>query len=356
MNTYQIAVLKGDGIGPEIVEQAQKVLDKAGEKFGFAVNYQEALLGGAAIDATGVPLPEETVAICKNADATLLGAVGGPKWDTQPGNNRPEKGLLGIRAALGLFANLRPAVIFEPLREASPLKPEIIGKGIDVLVVRELTGGIYFGERGRCEVEGQPAAFDTEKYSVPEIERIARVAFEMAQKRRHKLCSVDKANVLESSRLWRETVIRISKDYPDVELNHMYVDNCAMQLVRNPGQFDVIVTSNMFGDILSDEASMISGSIGMLASASLNDGQKGLYEPIHGSAPDIAGQGIANPLATILSVGMMLKYSLEQPQAAKAIDDAVAKALTMARTPDIWVEGMKKVSCSEMGDLVCSLL
>ena len=295
MNTYQIAVLKGDGIGPEIVEQAQKVLDKAGEKFGFAVNYQEALLGGAAIDATGVPLPEETVTICKNADATLLGAVGGPKWDTQPGNNRPEKGLLGIRAALGLFANLRPAVIFEPLREASPLKPEIIGKGIDVLVVRELTGGIYFGERGRCEVNGQPAAFDTEKYSVPEIERIARVAFEMAQKRRHKLCSVDKANVLESSRLWRETVIRISKEYPDVELSHMYVDNCAMQLVRNPGQFDVIVTSNMFGDILSDEASMISGSIGMLASASLNDGQKGLYEPIHGSAPDIAGQGIANP-------------------------------------------------------------
>ena len=356
MKEYQIAVLKGDGIGPEIVEQAQKVLDKAGEKFGFSVNYQEALLGGVAIDATGVPLPEETVTICKNADATLLGAVGGPKWDNQPGNNRPEKGLLGIRAALGLFANLRPAVIFEPLQEASPLKAEIIGKGIDVLVVRELTGGIYFGERGRCEVDGQPAAFDTEKYSVPEIERIARVAFEMAQKRRHKLCSVDKANVLESSRLWRETVIRVAAEYPDVELSHMYVDNCAMQLVRNPGQFDVIVTSNMFGDILSDEASMISGSIGMLASASLNDGKGGLYEPIHGSAPDIAGQGIANPLATILSVGMMLKYSLEQPEAAKAIDEAVAKALTMARTPDIWVEGMKKVSCSEMGDLVCSLL
>ena len=356
MKEYQIAVLKGDGIGPEIVEQAQKVLDKAGEKFGFSVNYQEALLGGVAIDATGVPLPEETVTICKNADATLLGAVGGPKWDNQPGNNRPEKGLLGIRAALGLFANRRPAVIFEPLREASPLKAEIIGKGIDVLVVRELTGGIYFGERGRCEVDGQPAAFDTEKYSVPEIERIARVAFEMAQKRRHKLCSVDKANVLESSRLWRETVIRVAAEYPDVELSHMYVDNCAMQLVRNPGQFDVIVTSNMFGDILSDEASMISGSIGMLASASLNDGKGGLYEPIHGSAPDIAGQGIANPLATILSVGMMLKYSLEQPEAAKAIDEAVAKALTMARTPDIWVEGMKKVSCSEMGDLVCSLL
>lgn len=356
MKEYRIAVLKGDGIGPEIVEQAQKVLDKAGEKFGFAVKYQEALLGGCAIDATGVPLPQETVDICKSADATLLGAVGGPQWDNQPGNNRPEKGLLGIRSALGLFANLRPAVIFEPLREASPLKPEIIGGGIDVLVVRELTGGIYFGERGRCEENGVPAAYDTEKYSVPEIERIARVAFEMARKRNHKLCSVDKANVLESSRLWRETVIRVGQEYPDVELNHLYVDNCAMQLVRDPGQFDVIVTSNMFGDILSDEASMISGSIGMLASASLNGSKNGLYEPIHGSAPDIAGQNIANPLATVLSVGMMLKYSLEQPEAAQAIDDAVAKALTLARTPDIWVEGMDKVSCTQMGDLVASLL
>jgi len=332
------------------------VLDKAGEKFGFAVKYQEALLGGCAIDATGVPLPQETVDICKSADATLLGAVGGPQWDNQPGNNRPEKGLLGIRSALGLFANLRPAVIFEPLREASPLKPEIIGGGIDVLVVRELTGGIYFGERGRCEENGVPAAYDTEKYSVPEIERIARVAFEMARKRNHKLCSVDKANVLESSRLWRETVIRVGQEYPDVELNHLYVDNCAMQLVRDPGQFDVIVTSNMFGDILSDEASMISGSIGMLASASLNGSKNGLYEPIHGSAPDIAGQNIANPLATVLSVSMMLKYSLEQPEAAQAIDDAVAKALTLARTPDIWVEGMDKVSCTQMGDLVASLL
>lgn len=356
MKEYRIAVLKGDGIGPEIVEQAQKVLDKAGEKFGFAVKYQEALLGGCAIDATGVPLPQETVDICKSADATLLGAVGGPQWDNQPGNNRPEKGLLGIRSALGLFANLRPAVIFEPLREASPLKPEIIGGGIDVLVVRELTGGIYFGERGRCEENGVPAAYDTEKYSVPEIERIARVAFEMARKRNHKLCSVDKANVLESSRLWRETVIRVGQEYPDVELNHLYVDNCAMQLVRDPGQFDVIVTSNMFGDILSDEASMISGSIGMLASASLNGSKNGLYEPIHGSAPDIAGQNIANPLATVLSVSMMLKYSLEQPEAAQAIDDAVAKALTLARTPDIWVEGMDKVSCTQMGDLVASLL
>lgn len=356
MKEYRIAVLKGDGIGPEIVEQAQKVLDKAGEKFGFDVKYQEALLGGCAIDATGVPLPQETVDICKSADATLLGAVGGPQWDNQLGNNRPEKGLLGIRSALGLFANLRPAVIFEPLREASPLKPEIIGGGIDVLVVRELTGGIYFGERGRCEENGVPAAYDTEKYSVPEIERIARVAFEMARKRNHKLCSVDKANVLESSRLWRETVIRVGQEYPDVELNHLYVDNCAMQLVRDPGQFDVIVTSNMFGDILSDEASMISGSIGMLASASLNGSKNGLYEPIHGSAPDIAGQNIANPLATVLSVSMMLKYSLEQPEAAQAIDDAVAKALTLARTPDIWVEGMDKVSCTQMGDLVASLL
>ena len=356
MKEYRIAVLKGDGIGPEIVEQAQKVLDKAGEKFGFAVKYQEALLGGCAIDATGVPLPQETVDICKGADATLLGAVGGPQWDNQPGNNRPEKGLLGIRSALGLFANLRPAVIFEPLREASPLKPEIIGGGIDVLVVRELTGGIYFGERGRCEENGVPAAYDTEKYSVPEIERIARVAFEMARKRNHKLCSVDKANVLESSRLWREQVQRIAKEFPEVTVDYLYVDNCAMQLVRNPKQFDVIVTSNMFGDILSDEASMISGSIGMLASASLSAGKAGLYEPIHGSAPDIAGTGKANPLATILSAAMMLRYSLDQPAAADAIEAAVSKALQQARTADIAAPGLPTLPCKEMGKLVCTLL
>ncbi len=356
MADYKITLLKGDGIGPEIVNQAVKVLDKAGEKFGFSVEYDEALLGGCAIDATGVPLPDETVAKCKASDSVLLGAVGGPKWDTLPGNIRPEAGLLGIRGALGLFANLRPSVIFGPLKSASPIKDEIIGGNLDIMIVRELTGGIYFGERGRKEVDGQPAAWDTEMYTVAEIERIARVAFDLAMKRNKKLTSVDKANVLESSRLWRETVIKVSKDYPEVELNHLYVDNCAMQLVRNPGQFDVIVTSNIFGDILSDEASMIAGSIGMLASASLAGEKFGLYEPIHGSAPDIAGLGIANPLATILSVAMMLRYSLDQGKAADAIEAAVAKVLETYRTPDIYEDGMTKVSCEEMGDLVCKAL
>lgn len=356
MEKYNIVLLKGDGIGPEIVNEAVKVLDKTAEKFGFEVNYDEALLGGCAIDATGVPLPQETIDKCKAADSVLLGAVGGSKWDTLPGNLRPEAGLLGIRGALGLFANLRPAVIFEPLKDASPLKDEIIGNALDIMVVRELTGGIYFGERGRKEVNGKPAAYDTEMYTVPEIERIARVAFDLAMKRNKKLTSVDKANVLESSRLWRETVIKVSAEYPEVELNHMYVDNCAMQLVRNPGQFDVLVTSNIFGDILSDEASMISGSIGMLASASLNGNQSGLYEPIHGSAPDIAGLGIANPIATILSVAMMLRFSLNQPEAANAIEAAVNKILLTHRTPDIYTEGTTKVSCSEMGDLISNLI
>ncbi len=356
MKNYNIVLLKGDGIGPEIVNEAVKVLNKTADKFGFAVTYDEALLGGCAIDATGIPLPEETVTKCKAADSVLLGAVGGPKWDNQPGNNRPEAGLLGIRGALGLFANLRPAVIFEPLREASPLKSEIIGDAMDIMIVRELTGGIYFGKRGRIEENGVPAAYDTEKYSVSEIERIARVAFDMAMKRNKKLTSVDKANVLDSSRLWRETMIRISKEYPEVELNHLYVDNCAMQLVRNPKQFDVIVTSNIFGDILSDEASMISGSIGMLASASLNSTKCGMYEPIHGSAPDIAGKGIANPLATILSAAMMLRYSLDEPEAADAIEKAVSEVLKTTRTPDIYTKGTKKVSCSEMGDIICSMI
>ena len=356
MADYKIVLLKGDGIGPEIVNQAVKVLDKTAEKFNFTVEYDEALLGGCAIDATGVPLPDETVEKCKNADSVLLGAVGGPKWDSLAGNVRPEAGLLGIRGALGLFANLRPAVIFEPLKSASPIKDEIIGGSLDIMIVRELTGGIYFGERGRKEVDGNPAAWDTEMYSVPEVERIARVAFDLAMKRNKKLTSVDKANVLESSRLWRETVIKVSKDYPEVELNHMYVDNCAMQLVRNPGQFDVIVTSNIFGDILSDEASMISGSIGMLASASLSEKKSGLYEPIHGSAPDIAGLGIANPLATILSVAMMLRYSLDRADAADAIEAAVAKVLENNRTPDIYEDGKNKVSCEEMGNLVCEAL
>ena len=356
MADYKITLLKGDGIGPEIVNQAVKVLDKASEKFNFTVEYDEALLGGCAIDATGVPLPEETVAKCKASDSVILGAVGGPKWDKLPGNNRPEAGLLGIRGALGLFANLRPAVIFGPLKSASPIKDEIIGGNLDIMIVRELTGGIYFGERGRKDVDGNQGAWDTEMYTVPEVERIARVAFDLAMKRNKKLTSVDKANVLESSRLWRETVIRVSEEYPEVELNHMYVDNCAMQLVRNPRQFDVIVTSNIFGDILSDEASMIAGSIGMLASASLSGSKLGLYEPIHGSAPDIAGLGIANPLATILSVAMMLRYSLDQSEAADAIEAAVAKVLETYRTPDIYEEGLTKVSCEEMGNLVCEAL
>ncbi len=357
MKNYKIVLLKGDGIGPEIVTQAVKVLNRAADKFGFQVAYDEAFLGGSAIDATGVPLPQETIDKCKAADSTLLGAVGGPKWDQRPGDSRPEAGLLGIRGALGLFANLRPAVIFEQLREASPLKAEIIGDNLDIMVVRELTGGIYFGERGHKTVNGFDAAYDTEMYSVPEIERIARVGFDMAEKRGGKLCSVDKANVLESSRLWRATVARIGKEeYPNIKLTNLYVDNCAMQLVRNPKQFDVIVTSNIFGDILSDEASMISGSIGMLPSASLGTGKAGLYEPVHGSAPDIAGTGMANPLATILSAAMMLRYSLDQPEAAKAIEDAVAAVLTTARTVDIYTDGMRKVTCEEMGDLVCELL
>ena len=354
MKNYKIILLEGDGIGPEIVAEATKVLNKAAERFGFSVSYENALLGGIAIDETGVPLPEETIDACKKADAVLLGAVGGWKWDTLPGHLRPEAGLLGIRSVLGLYANLRPARIFAPLREASPLKQEIIGQDMDIMIVRELTGGIYFGERGREEKDGVQSAYDTERYSVPEIERIARIGFEIAQKRNKKLCSIDKANVLESSRLWRETVIRISEDYPDVELSHLYVDNAAMQLVRNPSQFDVIVTSNIFGDILSDEASMISGSIGMLSSASLAAGTFGLYEPIHGSAPDLAGKGIANPLATILSVAMMLRYTFDEAEAAEAIERAVAEVLTEARTPDIYAEGMKKVSTAEMGNLVAA--
>ncbi|HQH64267.1 MAG: 3-isopropylmalate dehydrogenase [Firmicutes bacterium ADurb.Bin262] len=356
MENYRITVLKGDGIGPEIVDETLKVLDRAGEVYGFRMQYDFRLMGGCAIDAAGVPLPADTVEACRQSDSVLLGAVGGPQWDTMPGHLRPEAGLLGIRGALGLYANLRPAKIFPALKAASPIKQSIIGDSLDIMVVRELTGGIYFGERGRCEKDGVRAAFDTEFYTVPEIVRIAKVGFEMARKRGKKLCSVDKANVLESSRLWRETVVALSADYPDVELSHMYVDNCAMQLVRNPAQFDVIVTSNMFGDILSDEASMISGSIGMLASASLAGGSFGLYEPIHGSAPDIAGRGVANPLATILSAAMMLKYSFGLEAAAAAVERAVNAALESARTPDIFEEGYRKVGTAEMGALVASLI
>ena len=353
---YKLAVIPGDGIGPDVIEQTLLVLDKVGEKFGHTFHYQKVLAGGCAIDATGACLPQETIDVCKASDAVLLGAVGGWKWDTLPGDQRPERALLGLRKALGLFANLRPALLFEQLADASPLKPEILAGGLDIVVVRELTGGIYFGEKGFKDTDLGPAAYDVEQYAEEEVRRIAKVAFDMAMKRNKHVTSVDKANVLESSRLWRRVVAEVAQDYPEVTLDNLYVDNAAMQLVRNPRQFDVIVTSNIFGDILSDEASMISGRIGMLASASLGSGKAGLYEPIHGSAPDIAGTGKANPLATILSAGMMLKYSLDQPEAAQAIEDAVSAALKQARTPDIAAEGLRTVNCTEMGDLVCSLL
>lgn len=347
---YNVTVLKGDGIGPEVVEQALNVLNLIAHKYDFSFSFHEELMGGCAIDEFGVPLPAKTVEQCKKSDAVLLGAVGGAKWDVLPGSLRPEAGLLGLRSALGLFANLRPAVIYNALKEASPLKTEIIKNGIDIMVVRELTGGIYFGEKGRI---GTDAAYDTEKYTVPEIERIAKVAFEAAGKRRGIVTSVDKANVMESSRLWREVVIRVSEAYPEITLNHMYVDNAAMQLVRKPDQFDVIVTSNIFGDILSDEASMITGSIGMLPSASLGSGTLGLYEPIHGSAPDIAGQNKANPIATILSCAMMLKYSLKQDDAAQEIERAVVSVLDEGfRTGDIASEGCKIIGTKEMGKLI----
>ncbi len=354
---YKITVLSGDGIGPEVVEQAVGVLKTVGSRLGIQFQFDYELMGGCAIDACGQPLPEATLKACRESDAVLLGAVGGPKWEGLPGGKGPEAGLLGIRAALGLFANLRPAVIYKALKGASPLKPEIIGENIDILVVRELTGGIYFGERGRTREDGLEAAFDTEKYNTGEIERIARIAFAAAGKRRGVVTSVDKANVLESSRLWREVVTRVSKDYPGIALNHLYVDNAAMQLVRNPGQFDVIVTSNLFGDILSDEASMITGSIGMLPSASLGSGSLGLYEPIHGSAPDIAGKDMANPIATILSAGMLLRYSLNETKAAELIEYAVNSVLDRGyRTADISSEACKSVGTREMGRLIADVI
>ena len=350
---YKIALLKGDGIGPEIVDEAVKVLNKIGEKFGHTFEYSQGYLGGESIDKFGMPLTEETIATCKASDAVILGAVGGAKWDVIDPALRPEKGLLGIRKALGLYMNLRPAILYEALRDSSPLKSEIIGDGLDMIVIRELTGGIYFGERSKTHDE----AHDTMYYSRPEIERIARKAFEVAMLREKRLMSVDKHNVLDSSKLWREVVIEVSQDYPEVKLDHMYVDNAAMQLVINPRQFDVIVTENMFGDILSDEASMLTGSIGMLPSASLGDSKVGLYEPIHGSAPDIAGKGIANPIATILSLSMMLKYSFNLLKEADAIEKAVEKVLEEGyRTGDIYTEGTKKVETTEMGDLIASRL
>lgn len=353
MGTYNIAVIKGDGIGPDIVEQAEKVILRIGQKFGHTFNMTELLAGGAAIDALGDALPKETVEVCEKSDAILLGAVGGPKWDGLAGDKRPESALLGIRKQLGLYANLRPAVMHKALSNASPIKQEIIGDDLDILVVRELTGGIYFGEKGYREGTYGEEAYDVERYSPMEIDRIARTAFEAAMKRNKRVTSVDKANVLESSRLWRKRIIEISKEYPEVQLDHMYVDNAAMQLVRNPKHFDVIVTSNMFGDILSDEASQITGSIGMLPSASLGEGDFGMYEPIHGSAPDIAGMNIANPLATILSVAMMFKYSFGLEAEAKAVEEAVTRVLDKGiRTADIAEEGQGKIGTKEMGDAV----
>ena len=350
--TYNIALVKGDGIGPEIVDSAIQVLEKVGQRFNHVFYFTEYLAGGCAIDATGVPLPEETVKGCLASDSVLLGAVGGPKWDNLPGNTRPEKALLGLRSALGLYTNLRPAKLYPALRAECPLRPDIVARGFDLMMVRELTGGIYFGKRGRREGKFGLEAYDTEAYSVMEIERIARVAFEAARKRRGRVTSIDKANVLETSRLWRETVHRVAEDYPDVALSDMLVDNAAMQLVRNPSQFDVVVTSNMFGDILSDEASQITGSIGLLPSASLGATKLGLYEPIHGSAPDIAGQDRANPIATILSAAMMLRYAFDLPREADAMEAAVDAALNDGlRTADITGDSsVKPLGTCEMTD------
>ncbi len=348
-----ITVIRGDGIGPEIVNQAIRVLDRIAEKFGHTFHYQNILAGGCAIDAYGTSLPKESLEKCLNCDSVLLGAVGGPKWDGVPKEIRPEAALLGIRSAMGLYANLRPARLFHQLSEASPLKPEITEKGIDLMMVRELTGGAYFGAHVTSEENGELVAHDDMNYSVHEIRRIARTAFDIARKRDSRVISVDKANVLDTSRLWRKIVHEVAAEYPDVTCTDMLVDNTAMQLVRNPSQFDVIVTENLFGDILSDEASMITGSIGMMASASLGEGTRGMYEPIHGSAPDIAGQNIANPIGTILSAAMMLRYSFDLPEEASCIESAVDRVLNAGiRTGDIWSEGTAKVTCSGMGDAI----
>ena len=358
---YKIALIPGDGIGPEIVAEAKKVLDRVCEKYSHKFSYTEVLLGGASIDAHGVPLTEEAIAQAKASDAVLMGSIGGdaktsPWYKLEP-SKRPEAGLLAIRKALNLFANLRPAYLYNELRDACPLRDEIIGYGFDMIIVRELTGGLYFGARKTTEENGVRTAVDTLSYNENEIRRIAIKAFEIARKRRNKVTSVDKANVLDSSRLWRSVVEDVAKDYPDVTLEHMLVDNCAMQLVRDPKQFDVILTENMFGDILSDEASMVTGSIGMLSSASLNETKLGLYEPSHGSAPDIAGQNKANPIATILSAAMMLRYSLDLDKEADAVETAVQKVLTEGyRTGDIMSDGCKLVGTREMGDLIADAI
>ena len=356
--SLRIGIIKGDGIGPEIVTEAIKVLEKAGKVFGFSCEYEQLLLGGASIDMYGVPLTEETVEAAKLCDAVLMGSIGGdartsPWYKLEP-SKRPEAGLLGIRKALNLFANLRPAVLYKELSQACPLKEELTEGGFDLMIMRELTGGLYFGKRSTESVDGVLTAVDELKYNEEEIRRIAKRAFDIAEKRRKKVTSVDKANVLDSSRLWRKVVEEVAKDYPQIELEHMLVDNCAMQLVRDPKQFDVILTENMFGDILSDEASMVTGSIGMLASASLNETRFGLYEPSGGSAPDIAGKGIANPIATILSAAMMLRYTFDLDQEADAIERAVEETLQDGyRTIDIMSEGKKQVGTSQMGDLIC---
>lgn len=345
-----IAVIKGDGIGPEIVTQAVTVLKRVAEKFSHQFEITEVEMGGCAIDQYGVSLPEQSLEACLASDSVLLGAVGGPKWDGVEKNNRPEKALLRLRSALGLYANLRPAQLFPQLSAASPLHPDIVAKGIDFVVVRELIGGIYFGEHRTETVNGEQVATDVMRYSVHEIDRIARTAFETARKRHGRVISVDKSNVLDCSRLWKQVVETAARDYPDVELRHMLVDNCAMQIVRDPGQFDVLLTENMFGDILSDEASMITGSVGMIPSASLGEGSRGMYEPIHGSAPDIAGMDLANPIGTILSASMMLRYSFDLAAEADAVEAAVSRVLDAGfRTGDIWSEGKEKIGCAEMG-------
>lgn len=354
---YKIALIRGDGIGPEIVNETVKVIDKVGEKFGHTFEYVDVLLGGCATDAVGVSYPDGTAEKCKSCDAVLLGAVGGPKWEGMPGDKRPEKGLLALRAGMGLYANNRPAKLWPQLADASPLKASIVEKGIDFLVVRELIGGVYFGAHRTEEVDGELVATDVMPYSEHEIERIGRIGFETAQKRRKKLCCVDKANVLDTSRLWRRVLHRLQSEYPEVAYSEMFVDNAAMQLCKDPSQFDVIVTENMFGDILSDEASMITGSIGMIPSSSLGDGSRGLYEPIHGSAPDIAGQDKANPIGTILSAAMMLRYSFDAPAEADAIERAVSAVLDEGlRTGDMMSEGCTLVGCAAMGKAILAHL
>lgn len=353
----KITVLSGDGIGPEIVAEAIKVLDVIAEKYNHSFEYTYVDIGGCSIDKYGVPITDEGMKLCKEADSVLLGAVGGPKWDSCPPAIRPEKALLAVRKELGLFANLRPTKLFKQLAEASPLKQEIVGNGIDLLIVRELTGGVYFGEKKTVEIDGELVATDIMPYSEHEIKRIGKVAFETAMKRGKKLASVDKANVLDTSRLWRKIMHELSKDYPEVEYSDILVDNTAMQLIKNPTQFDVLVTENMFGDILSDEASMLTGSIGMMPSASLSEGTLGMYEPIHGSAPDIAGMNIANPLGTILSAAMMLRYSFDMSVEADSIEESVNEALNNGyRTGDIMQEGCNKVTCSKMGDIVAAYI